>query len=94
MLSKIAQRPIICTLLYLLFQEVESSEEILTKELREGTRDIAANNVEFLHSFAKGKIQSGTVKKMTAITIRIINSIIRSIQMTINSKRFHFFGKP
>lgn len=63
-------------------------EDSFTDKIRDYVKDIAAKNVGYMVSFEK--IKPGVVRKIVAMTMRLLNSIIRSVQRDLNSKRFQF----
>ena len=65
-------------------------EDSFTDKIRDYVKDIAAKNVGYMVSFEDGEIKPGVVRKIVAMTMRLLNSIIRSVQRDLNSKRFQF----
>ena len=63
-------------------------EDSFTDKIRDYVKDIAAKNVGYMVSFEE--IKPGVVRKIVAMTMRLLNSIIRSVQRDLNSKRFQF----
>ncbi|XP_063688938.1 sushi, von Willebrand factor type A, EGF and pentraxin domain-containing protein 1-like isoform X2 [Bolinopsis microptera] len=74
----------------LLLQEMQPLEDRFTDKIRDYVKDIAVKNVDFMFSFEDGEIKPGIVRKIVAMTMRLLNSIIRSVQRDLNSKRTDF----
>ena len=66
---------------------MQPHEGSFTDDLRSTIKNIAADNAEYLTRLEEGDVQPAVVRKLVAMTMRIVNSLIRSIQLDINSRR-------
>ncbi|KAL5270210.1 hypothetical protein ACHWQZ_G001072 [Mnemiopsis leidyi] len=73
----------------LLLREIQPHEGSFTDDLRSTIKNIAADNAEYLTRLEED-VQPAAVRKLIAMTMRIVNSLIRSIQLDNNSRRTDF----